>query len=208
LHCGTWLYHAACLPNARHVFHVGGDVDFDNAYHWLAPWQLLRSGRITVVPAIRTYHRGGWSGIPHQPLRSDPQTLATADRVESLVNPFADELARWPLYISVDKDVLVADDAIVNWDSGHLQLAEVSAVLTAFVREAGGRLAGIDLLGDWSPVRVQGVVRRGFHLTMHPPLAVDPAAAARRNAETNLALLEAAGVLEGQPAAALPHGSA
>ena len=25
LHCGTWLYHAACLPNVRHVFHVGGE---------------------------------------------------------------------------------------------------------------------------------------------------------------------------------------
>src|SRR5205823_5520334 len=30
LHCGTWLYHAARLPHVCRVFHVGGEVDFDN----------------------------------------------------------------------------------------------------------------------------------------------------------------------------------
>src|SRR5262249_54857056 len=44
LHCGTWLYHAARLPQVRRVFHAGGDVDFDNAYRRLAPWPELRSG--------------------------------------------------------------------------------------------------------------------------------------------------------------------
>src|SRR5437762_7642149 len=46
MHCGTWLRHAAQLPLARYVFHVGGDVDFDNGFRWLAPWPLLRSGNI------------------------------------------------------------------------------------------------------------------------------------------------------------------
>src|SRR5271166_5520125 len=32
LHCGTWLYHAAQLPNVRRIFHVGGETDFDNAF--------------------------------------------------------------------------------------------------------------------------------------------------------------------------------
>src|SRR5262249_21267097 len=36
LHCGTWLHHAARLPHVRTIFHVGGDVDFDNAWRWLA----------------------------------------------------------------------------------------------------------------------------------------------------------------------------
>src|SRR5262249_45277918 len=35
LHCGTWLAHAARLPSVRRIFHVGGEVDFDNAYRWL-----------------------------------------------------------------------------------------------------------------------------------------------------------------------------
>src|SRR5207248_9121440 len=52
LHCGTWLYHAARLPHVARIIHVGGDVDFDNAFRWLAPWRLLRSGKINVVPSV------------------------------------------------------------------------------------------------------------------------------------------------------------
>ena len=59
LHCGTWLHHAARLPQVRHVFHLGGDVDFDNAYRGLAPWPLLRSNRLRVYPARRRFGAGG-----------------------------------------------------------------------------------------------------------------------------------------------------
>jgi hypothetical protein len=106
-----------------------------------------------------------------------------------------------PLYISVDKDVLIEADAAVNWDSGHLHLAEARAVLSAFVGAAGGRLAGMDVIGDWSPVRLRGPLRHVLHWSEHPPLPVDPVEASRRNERANLALLEAAGVV-GQPLAA------
>ena len=55
MHCGTWLWHAYRLPNVRHIYHVGGDVDFDNAYRYLAPWSALKKGRIVVLPAVRSY---------------------------------------------------------------------------------------------------------------------------------------------------------
>ena len=57
-----------------------------------------------------------------------------------------------------------------------------------------GRVApvreGLDLVGDWSPVRVSGLARRVLYLTEHPPLAIDPPDATRRNEALNLALLE------------------
>jgi hypothetical protein len=62
LHCGTWLYHATKLPLCRSVFHVGGDVDFDNRYRWMAPWPALRSGRLTVFPAVRRFRGRAWAG--------------------------------------------------------------------------------------------------------------------------------------------------
>src|SRR5437899_2505377 len=69
LHCGTWLNHAARLPGVGRVFHVGGDVDFDNYYQWMAPWRLLRSGKIVVFPGVRRFQRGAWSAIPNEPIR-------------------------------------------------------------------------------------------------------------------------------------------
>lgn len=189
LHCGTWLWHAAHLPWVRRVFHVGGEVDFDNAYRWLAPWPLLRRGQITILPAIRRFKRGAWAEVANTPLRRRRKEPMHSERLEKLLQPFRTELARRPLYISLDKDVMVAADAVVNWDSGLLRLEEVDAILEAFWHAAEGKLAGMDIVGDWSPVRVQGWFRQMFHQTMHPPLAIDAGTAARRNEETNLRLL-------------------
>jgi hypothetical protein len=191
LHCGTWLHHALRLPHIHRVFHVGGDVDFDNAYRWLAPWSALRSGRLTVLPAVRHYRRGAWSGVPHEPLRSAPDKPLRAFRLAELLAPYRRELADLPLYISLDKDVLRAEDAAVNWDSGHLHLPEVIALLDGFVHACGRRLAGLDVVGDWSPVVVTGLLRRLLHRTEHPTLDLTLVEATRRNDETNRVLLHA-----------------
>ena len=63
------------------------------------------------------------------------------------LRPFARSLARRPLYVSLDKDVLTAEEAVVNWDSGHLRLAEVTEVLGAFVAAARGDVVGVDVPG-------------------------------------------------------------
>jgi hypothetical protein len=191
MHCGTWLNHALRLPNIRRVFHLGGDLDFDNAFRWLAPWEHLKSGALTVIPAVRPFTRGRWRNVPSQPLRPWPDQPVTAGRLEELLAGTRADLARFPLYISLDKDVLRSSDAIVNWDSGHLQLSEVQCALKWFLSACGGRLAGMDVLGDWSPVRMRGIMRRVLHWTEHPALRVDPVAASRVNCGINLKLIEA-----------------
>jgi hypothetical protein len=185
MHCGTWVWHALRLPHVRRVFHVGGDMDFDNAYRWLAPWRELRSGRLTVWPAVRRFELGRWRGINHEPLKP-PGARLSGDRLAELLAPHAAELARRPLYVSLDKDVMGPADAIVNWESGFLSLDEVCEVLTAF----GAGLAGMDVTGDWSPVEVRGPMRRWLDWSEHPPLAVNAVEAAVTNARTNAAIVE------------------
>ncbi len=195
LHCGTWLRHAALLPSARRIIHVGGDVDFDNSYRWMAPWRQLRDGRIRVIPAYRRFRRGAWSAVPHDPLRGAPDAPVDRARIEKLLRPHRADLAARPLYISLDKDVLAPEEAVVNWDSGRLTMDEVGYVLDAFTAAACGRLAGMDVVGDWSPVDLRGWFRKLFHLTMHPPLSIDPKHANAVNQRANLRLIaERAGV--------------
>lgn len=189
MHCGTWVRHALRLPHVRRVFHLGGDIDFDNGYRRLAPWTDLRSGRLTVWPAVRRFARGRWQSLPHEPLK-EPGGRLTAGRLAELLRPHRKELASRPLYISLDKDVLVAADAAVNWESGFLDFPEALTILTAFRDAAGGRLAGMDVTGDWSPVEVRGPLRRWLDWTEHPRLTVDPSEAATCNARTNAALMQ------------------
>jgi hypothetical protein len=189
LHCGTWLYHAARLPGVERVFHIGGDVDFDNAYRWLAPWSMLRSGKIVVVPARRRLASWRWAKISHRPLRRDGEPAGLAAIAEWL-DPFRAELAARPLYISLDKDVLIAAESAVNWDSGHLTVSEVIEVLRGFLAASAGAVAGVDVVGDWSPVCLRGVLRRILHWTEHPVVRIDPEEATRRNERVNLHLLD------------------
>ncbi len=190
LHCGTWLYHAARLPHVARVFHLGGNVDFDNYYRWMAPWPLLRSGKIAVFPAIRQLRRGRWSEVPNEPLRRTRATPLSARRLEALLTPLRQELRSRPLYISLDKDVMVEKEAVVNWDSGFLTLAEVGDALEVFIRESAGNFAGMDIVGDWSPVKLRGFLRHVTHFTEHPALKIDPEEAGKRNQQTNLGLLK------------------
>jgi hypothetical protein len=190
LHCGTWLYHAARLPQVHTIFHVGGDVDFDNYYRWLAPWQMLRSAKIRVMPSVRSYHGRDWRQIEHTAIRRNPDEATRREAIESLIDPWRDELAQLPLYISLDRDVLRADQAVVNWDSGRLNASEVISLIRAF-RSASAGLAGMDVVGDWSEVRVAGMLRRVLHWTEHPRLSVDPNRAQVINEDFNLTLLDA-----------------
>jgi len=189
MHCGTWLYHAARLPQVKQIFHAGGDLDFDNAYRLLAPWRNLRSGNIAVFPAIRTFGTGNWRDIAHEPLRPNPATKVTAGRLAELLHPYREVLASRPLYVSLDKDVLVEKFAAVNWDSGHLELDEVHAILGAFTRACNHRLIGMDIVGDWSAVQMQGAFRKVLDWTEHPPLRLTARAACASNQRTNMDLV-------------------
>jgi hypothetical protein len=195
LHCGSWLWHACRLPNVRRIYHLGGDVDFDNAYRHLAPWTALKSGQIAVFPAVRSYRRRAWHLVQHEPLRAAGEDRLPAGRLEELLRPHRDYLARWPLYISLDKDVMSTADAVVNWDSGHLELGEVRDILAGFVRAAHGQLAGMDVVGDWSTVSVKGWLRQLLHYTEHPPPGGAPHEALAVNDRTNQVLLDTLGSL-------------
>jgi hypothetical protein len=190
MHCGTWLSHALRLPLVQRVFHLGGDLDFDNWFRWLAPWRQINEGRIITIPAVRRYTRGRWRNVPNRPLRGDGGASVTEEALERLLGGFRAELRRYPLYISLDKDVMRMCDAVVNWDSGHLKLEDVQTILHWFRAACDGHVAGTDILGDWSPVHVRGWLRHAMHLTEHPALNVVPEEANRLNGAVNAALLE------------------
>jgi len=189
LHCGTWLHHAAQLPNVRRIFHLGGDSDFDNPLRWLAPKRLLESGKIVAMPASRIFRRGFWRDLPHQPLRPRPETLIERERIEELLWPHLDDLDRWPLYVSLDKDVLWQPESVANWTSGVLDLTEVQEILQFFLKACGNELVGMDIVGDWSPVRTRGLFRRLLHKLEHPRQSVDAEQARLSNERTNVMLL-------------------
>jgi hypothetical protein len=189
LHCGGWLHHAARLPQVRRIFHLGGDKNFDDVKRWFAPVKLIESKKIVVLPAVRCFDSGFWNTQAHRPLRPQLAAVLDRERMEDLMWPHLDELDRLPLYISLDKDVMWMPESLVNWDSGHLDLNEVQEILQFFLKAAGNDLVGMDIVGDWSSVHVEGMFRRLLHRFEHPRQEVDPEQARLCNERTNLMLL-------------------
>lgn len=52
-----------------------------------------------------------------------------------------------PIYVSIDKDVLLQGDAETNWDQGSMTLEELLDLLH-HIKETD-RLAGVDICGEW-----------------------------------------------------------
>ncbi len=190
MHCGSWLCHGLALPQVRRVYQVGSDTDFENLYYGLTPWSDLADGSIKLFPAVRRLTRGRWKKIPHEPLRVSPNELVNSDRLGQLLTPLANELAEVPLYISVDKDVLVPGQAVINWDSGKLTLDEITAVIRAFLKFAQGRLAGADIVGDWSDVRVKSPFAKALNLARPKDDSTDPHYASYCNEKANKRIVD------------------
>ena len=190
LHCGTWVRHALDLPNLQQVLHIGGNTDFDNWWRLLAPSREIRAGKIVVAPGARAFRGGFWNDVPHQALRRPGQDRLTEADLDLWTSRLAPHLAGRAVYVTFDKDVLVEADAVINWDSGVLRIGEVLEMMARLFEQSRARLVGMDVLGDWSPVKVEGLLRKTLHMTEHPTQTIDPEHACRVNEEANLCVAD------------------
>src|SRR4051812_40946718 len=102
---------------------------------------------------MRRFQTGFWGSIAHEPIRRGADVPLERDRLEEMLWPYLAELERYPIYVSLDKDVLWMPESVGNWDAGFLDLADVQELLDFFLKAAGNEMIGMDILGDWSPVR-------------------------------------------------------
>ena len=183
--CANWLRHALAYPQLQRVFHAGGNSGFEGARHTV-PRCALEEGRIVLFPAIRTFQGGWWRRVPHEPLRANAFCRCDLERLERMLTPYREELLRWPLYISLDKNVLAPRDAAVNGPSGCLWLEEMLDVVQTFSRLSDENLVGIDIAGDWSTDASRGILQRWRSWWPGFRDEVDPAQARTINERTNL----------------------
>ena len=61
----------------------------------------------------------------------------------------ADEKEQFPLYISIDKDVLSESEGKTNWDQGNVALDQVLHFIDAYMQQTPNRqLLGVDICGE------------------------------------------------------------
>jgi hypothetical protein len=146
----------------------------------------------SVFPAYEKFEGMKWNEVPQIPLRPNWHRALSKDRVKKLLSPYAEVLAKYPLYITLDKDVMTRDYCLQNWNSGVLIRTEVFTVIEVLIEMSGGRLLAMDITGDFSKVKTQGVYRSYLHSHQHSDTEndIDPETASRLNQETNKLLLK------------------
>ncbi len=189
-HCGSWVGWAARLPGVAKVVTVGvcsPDIRRPNPRR--ADLDLVSEGRLELY-AYRD-PAGGCSvdlGGRSWPTIADMGEAAFADFLPG-------RIATEAVYVTIDKDVLRAEDAATNWDQGQTSLSFLKTMLARVLQDH--RLIGADVVGDWSQAIygggvVAGLMKRGEAL-LDQPWTPPPADARAANETVNLELLQIIG---------------
>jgi hypothetical protein len=186
LHCGSWVGPAARLPGVDKVITVGvcsGDIDRPETKR--ADLDLVVEGRVELYPwrapdggPVLRIGDQGWPSM---------EAMGEGGFLDLLVSRITTDA----VYVTIDKDVLRADDAVTNWDQGQLSLKGLERLVRAVAGRA--RLIGADVVGDWSPPRygpdlLSNLLKRGEAFLDQPRGGV-PGDLARTNEAANLRLL-------------------
>ncbi len=192
-HCASWVNRVLALPNVARVVTVGPCADLAMPQRDLGNLAAVADGRLELYP----YRHGPsrvWGHFGSGPGHVQQGRLLHWRNVgEEDWSAFWNEvLTRVParrVYITIDKDVLAPPAAATNWDQGQMPLEDLLAALRIIGRRC--EIAGVDVVGDYSPVTGVGAARRLFGWLDHPAGNPDPVLAARCNDSTNVAILHA-----------------
>lgn len=185
-HCGSWVGWAARLPQVARVLTIGVcSSDIDRPAAKGADRVIVDDGRVELYP-----YSAGYTGDPAgDPCRGRPSIEAMGE------GAFADFLPQRieteAVYLTIDKDVLRAEDAGTNWDQGRTSLSFLKALITRVLR--GRKVIGADVVGDWSRAAYGGGIvaaafKRGEAL-LDQPWRMPAPALQTQNEAVNLALL-------------------
>jgi len=192
INCGSWVNCALELPQVDRVITLGpsGD-DLDWPEVKAANLRAVAGGRLVVWPwqhkPSLVFGRYGnndswvqkgrnlhWHAMGEGDLRAHLLRLSPLIRTHAV-------------YITIDKDVLVPQQAVTNWDQGCMTLQHVEAILNVLGEHH--QVIGIDVCGDYSSPVFDDLWRRGLSYfdrdTPRPPDHHH-----HLNAQTNAALLE------------------
>lgn len=92
-----------------------------------------------------------------QLLKDSRITWVTETEFEQQREALCKELSKWPVYISLDKDVLNKEEAVTDWSQGNMKLSQILCFLTD-AKKSGIVFLGMDVCGE------QKVSPEGFHL--------------------------------------------
>jgi arginase family enzyme len=199
IHCGSWINRALDHPQVAKLITIGVcSHDLKRPERDGADLNLFSRGLLELYPYEHAPSRvsGDYgSSASFEQLENSLRWKTIRDMGEgNFLEYLLTRIKTKSAYVTVDKDVLSAEDAVTNWDQGNMRMP----YLLSMVREIGRRhtVIGADVTGDYSLPRYTGapwtkIPKQVEILLDQPRSRPEPSLAANVNSAANKALLEA-----------------
>jgi hypothetical protein len=169
--CGAWVNRSLEMPHVERIITLGVmSNDLKNPERKSANLEALQNHKLEVFP---------WNSVPskvkgYYGIGASYGQLGRYLNWQNLSKKnwahfISDMMKRIPtsaIYISIDKDVLNSNEATTNWDQGEMQLSHITTAVTELATKF--KILGIDVCGDYSPVRVKDPIRWALAFFDHP----------------------------------------
>lgn len=148
LSCGGWvLYALENNPNIRDVHIIGADRklidelpdDVRERAHFYDVYDVI---------CRRDYYFNG-SDVHEKRVDGESASCNDYDDIDDLKKCVILPETQFPVYISVDKDVVTPDEITTNWDQGEMRVSELLATIDRFFDEK--KVIGVDICGECAP---------------------------------------------------------
>ena len=153
MHCGSWVNSALSNRYVERVITIGVcSHDLRNPERKGANLDWLRRGKLELYPyehppsRVKTVY--GNSPSYHHDKGALHWNSISKIGEDNFLDLILNRIGTEAVYVTIDKDVLTADDAVTNWDQGRMRLP----YLMALISEIGTRhrIIGADVIGDYS----------------------------------------------------------
>ncbi|HEY0791878.1 MAG TPA: hypothetical protein VGD78_12515 [Chthoniobacterales bacterium] len=172
--CGTWLNQALKLPCLKQVSVWGcANFELNPPHRWFGNQKAVRQGRLALMPWRERFGPSARQKFPG---------FTAADWREQFAKAAAGLEGRC-LYVTIDLDCLLPQDAATDWEQGLFTAEDVAWALK--VLRCHTEIIGGDMCGAHSPAVYSRWTQRQNAALDHPRKAfLDPEHARQINLET------------------------
>jgi arginase family enzyme len=174
--CGSWVTGVLKKDNIKKVILMGASSgDISPTLFRMGNYDSLRGDRLEIYPYQHKPTRVFFKNIPKN-ISADVKSGLLYDEISwrelkasNIAEFFLHILHRLPtkkVYVTIDKDCLKAAYSLTNWPEGHLEIEELLLMLK-FIKE-NTDMIGLDIVGDYSPVKTEGLIRTVITAVNHP----------------------------------------
>ena len=174
--CGSWVTRVLRRDNIKKVILVGASSgDISPTLFRMGNYGSLKDDRLEIYPYQNKPTKVFFKKIPEN-ISADVKRGIFFDEIhwqelknKNMAELFLHILHRIPtrkVYVTIDKDCLKSPYSLTNWAQGHLELAEL-LLLLKFIKE-NTEVVGLDITGDYSPVKTEGFIRMAITAINHP----------------------------------------